>query len=72
MNGMNPKVDAYLSKANGWQEESAKLRTIILDCQLTGELKWGNPCYTFRKSNIVLIQAFRVLCASFFQRCLVK
>jgi uncharacterized protein YdeI (YjbR/CyaY-like superfamily) len=31
------------------------LRMIVLDCGLTEELKWGVPCYTFHKSNIVLI-----------------
>jgi uncharacterized protein YdeI (YjbR/CyaY-like superfamily) len=55
---MNPKVDVYLSKAKKWQEELEKLRMIILDCQLTEELKWGKPCYTFQKSNIVLIVGF--------------
>jgi uncharacterized protein YdeI (YjbR/CyaY-like superfamily) len=39
MNSMNPKVDEYLSKNTKWQEELEKLRTIILDCQLTEELK---------------------------------
>jgi len=48
MNRMNPKVDAYLSKAKKWQEELEKLRMIILDCLLTEELKWGAPCYTFQ------------------------
>jgi uncharacterized protein YdeI (YjbR/CyaY-like superfamily) len=66
MSGMNPKVDAYLSKAKKWQEESAKLRTIILDCQLTEEFKWGKPCYTFQDSNIVLIQGFKEYCALLF------
>jgi uncharacterized protein YdeI (YjbR/CyaY-like superfamily) len=37
---MNPKVDEYLGKAKKWQEEMEKLRMIILDCQLTEELKW--------------------------------
>jgi uncharacterized protein YdeI (YjbR/CyaY-like superfamily) len=63
---MNPKVDFYFSKANKWQEELAKLRTIILDCQLTEELKWGVPCYTFQKSNIVLIHVFNEYCALLF------
>ncbi len=45
---MNPKVDAYLSKAKKWQEELEKLRMIILDGLLTEELKWGAPCYTFQ------------------------
>ena len=51
MTKMNPKVDVYLSKAKKWQEELEKLRMIILDCQLTEELKWGVPCYTFQKTN---------------------
>jgi uncharacterized protein YdeI (YjbR/CyaY-like superfamily) len=70
---MNPKVDEYLSKANlpageagKWQEEFEKLRMILLDCQLTEELKWGVPCYTFQKSNIVLIHGFKEYCALLF------
>ena len=73
MNRMNPKVDVYLSKAKKWQEEMEKLRTIILDCGLTEELKWGNPCYTFQKSNIVLIHGFKEYCALlFFKGALLK
>jgi len=66
MNRMNPKVDFYFSKSKKWQEELGKLRTIILDCQLTEELKWGVPCYTFQKSNIVLIHEFKEYCAILF------
>jgi uncharacterized protein YdeI (YjbR/CyaY-like superfamily) len=66
MNKMNPKVDGYLRKAKKWQEEMQKLRSIILDCQLTEELKWGKPCYTFQKSNIVIIQGFKEFCALLF------
>jgi uncharacterized protein YdeI (YjbR/CyaY-like superfamily) len=65
-NRMNPKVDGYLSKAKKWQEELEKLRTIILDCQLTEELKWGKPCYTFQKSNIVVILPLKEYCALLF------
>ena len=63
---MNTKVDIYLSKAKKWQEELEKLRMIILDCQLTEELRWGKPCYTFQKSNIVIIQGFKEYCALMF------
>jgi uncharacterized protein YdeI (YjbR/CyaY-like superfamily) len=63
---MNPKVDVYLSKAKKWQEEFEKLRMIILDCQLTEELKWGKPCYTFQKSNIIVIIGFKEYCALLF------
>jgi uncharacterized protein YdeI (YjbR/CyaY-like superfamily) len=63
---MNPKVDAYLRKAKKWQEEFEKLRMIILPCGLTEELKWGKPCYSFQKSNIVIIQGFKEFCALLF------
>jgi uncharacterized protein YdeI (YjbR/CyaY-like superfamily) len=63
---MDPKVDEYLRKAKKWQEEFEKLRMIVLDCGLTEELKWGVPCYTFRKSNIVLIHVFKEYCAFLF------
>jgi uncharacterized protein YdeI (YjbR/CyaY-like superfamily) len=63
MNRMNPKVDFYFNKAEKWKEEFEKLRLIILDCQLTEELKWGVPCYMFQKSNIVLIHGFKEYCA---------
>jgi uncharacterized protein YdeI (YjbR/CyaY-like superfamily) len=66
MNKMNPKVDFFFSKAKEWQEEFEKLRTIILDCPLIEELKWGVPCYTFEKKNIVLIHGFKEYCAILF------
>ena len=63
---INPKVDFYFSKAKKWQEEFEKLRTIILDCELAEELKWGCPCYTFQKNNVVLIHGFKEYCALLF------
>src|SRR4029077_45307 len=66
MNTMNPKLDVYFSKAKKWQEELEKLRMIILDCQLTEELKWGKPCYTFQNSNIVIILPLKEYCALLF------
>jgi len=73
MNNMNPKVDFYFSKAKKWREELEQLRTIVLDCELSEELKWGCPCYTFQKSNIVLIHVFKEYCALlFFKGALLK
>jgi uncharacterized protein YdeI (YjbR/CyaY-like superfamily) len=66
MNRTNPKVDFFFSKAEKWQEEFEKLRTIILDCPVTEELKWGVPCYTFDGKNIVLIHGFKEYCAILF------
>ncbi|WP_029272358.1 YdeI family protein [Flavobacterium sp. KJJ] len=70
---MNPKVDFYFNKDQKWQEELEQLRIIALDCQLTEELKWGNPCYMYQKGNIVLIHAFKEYCAFlFFKGALLK
>src|SRR5436190_15855310 len=66
MNKMNTEVDGYLRKAKKWRKEMEKLRRISLDCGLTEELKWGKPCYTFQKSNIVIIQGFKEFCALLF------
>jgi uncharacterized protein YdeI (YjbR/CyaY-like superfamily) len=70
---MNPKVDFYFDKAGQWNKEFAKLRRIVLDCGLTEELKWGQPCYLYRKSNVVLIHGFKEYCALlFFKGALLK
>lgn len=56
---MNPKVDWFFNKDTKWKKEYQELRTIILDCGLIEELKWGCPCYTYEKNNIVLIHGFK-------------
>jgi len=66
MNKTNPKVDWFFNKAEKWQEEYKKLRTIALDTPLTEELKWGVPCYTFERRNVVLIHGFKEYCAYLF------
>lgn len=63
---MNPKVDFYFDKGGKWQKEIEQLRTIVLDCGLMEELKWGCPCYTFQKTNVVLIHVFKDYCAFLF------
>jgi len=60
---MNPKVDAFLKEATKWQAETAKLRAILLECQLTEEFKWGQPCYTFQKTIIAVIGGFKEHCS---------
>ncbi|HET7629591.1 MAG TPA: YdeI/OmpD-associated family protein [Bacillales bacterium] len=82
-----PKVDSYFTngcgrcslagtsdcKVHKWPEVLAKLRAIVLDCGLTEEQKWGMPCYTFEKKNVVLLSAFKEYCAlSFFKGALLK
>lgn len=63
---MNPKADFHFTRGKQWQAEMTALRSIILECHLTEELKWGQPCYTFRDKNIVLIHTFKQYCAMLF------
>lgn len=65
---LNPKVDAFLSRAKNWQEEFEKLRSIVLDCELTEEFKWMHPCYTYDDKNVVLIHGFKEYCALLFHK----
>ncbi|CAH0322279.1 YdeI/OmpD-associated family protein [Priestia megaterium] len=65
---MNPKVNEFLNKAKKWKEEYETLRKIVLDCELTEDFKWMNPCYTFEKKNIVLMHGFKEYCALLFPK----
>jgi len=84
---MNSQVDHYLAegcgrcslggtpdcKVHNWPEELKALRTIVLECGLHEELKWGVPVYTFQKKNIVVVAAFKMYCSlSFFKGSLLS
>jgi len=64
----NPKVDWFFGKPTQWQAAYKKLRTILLSCDVTEELKWGVPCYTAQGKNIVLIHGFKEYCAVLFHK----
>jgi len=69
----HPQVDEFLRNAQKWPEELIQLRRIILDCGLTEEYKWQNPCYTFQGSNIIILGEFKEYCAfSFFKGVLLS
>lgn len=63
---MNHRVDWFFDKAEQWKEEYEILRSIVLDCELAEELKWGCPCYTLDRRNVVLIHGFKEYCALLF------
>jgi len=63
---MNPRVDFYFQKADKWKKEIELMREIALGCGLNEELKWGCPCYTYNKANVVLIHTFKDYCAYLF------
>ncbi|EUJ30602.1 hypothetical protein LMUR_00525 [Listeria grayi FSL F6-1183] len=69
----NPKVDEYLSTVQNWPQEMERLRSILIDCNVEEELKWGKPCYTFEGKNIAIIQGFKAYAALlFFKGVLLK
>jgi uncharacterized protein YdeI (YjbR/CyaY-like superfamily) len=65
---MNVSVDAYVVQARQWREVIEQLRSVVLDCGLTEEFKWGKPCYSFEGTNIVVIQGFKAYCALLFMK----
>lgn len=65
---MNPKVDWFFNKQTKWQEAYYELRELVLKSGLEEELKWGCPCYTNGKNNIVLIHGFKDYCALLFMQ----
>ncbi len=59
--------------AKRWQRETENLRKIALGCGLTEELKWGKPCFTYRKKNVAIVIFLKDACAlSFFKGALLK
>lgn len=62
----NPLIDDFLNREPKWKTEFERLRAIILDCELTEELKWGQPTYTLNGKNVVLIHGFKDYCAILF------
>jgi uncharacterized protein YdeI (YjbR/CyaY-like superfamily) len=68
MNKTNPKVDWFFTKGTKWQEAYAELRILALESGLTEELKWGCPCYTAQKNNVLLIHGFKDYCALLFMQ----
>jgi uncharacterized protein YdeI (YjbR/CyaY-like superfamily) len=70
---MNSKVTDYLSQVKRWQDEMARLRTLVLDCGLTEDFKWHQPAYSFDGGIVLLISAFKEYCAlAFFKGALLK
>ncbi|WP_347555092.1 DUF1801 domain-containing protein [Robbsia sp. KACC 23696] len=63
---MNPKVDAFIAKATKWQPAFEIMRALALECGLSEDMKWGQPCYTADGRNIVLFHGFKEYCAFLF------
>ncbi len=73
MTERNAAVDAFVSRAKTWRSVIEKLRSVLLDCGLEEELKWGKPCFLFEGKNVAIIQPFKAHCSlMFFKGALLK
>lgn len=87
MNSLNNKVNTYLvdgcgrcslyktpeCKVQTWQEELKQLRRLVLECGLSEDFKWSQPCYTYNGNNMLLVTAFKGFATlSFFKGALLK
>lgn len=71
--GRCPLVGTADCKVNTWKKELQILRSIVLECGLKEESKWGVPCYTFQNINLLILSAFNQYCAiSFFSGALLQ
>lgn len=52
-------VDDYIENAKLWQDELKRLREILNATELTEDVKWGGPCYTYNEQNVVGIGGFK-------------
>lgn len=60
-------------KVHRWTQELVLLREMILSTDLVEECKWGVPCYTYNKKNVLILSAFKDYCSvSFFKGSLLK
>jgi uncharacterized protein YdeI (YjbR/CyaY-like superfamily) len=66
MSAKSAGVDAFVSRAGTWRGEIRKLRSILLDCGLDEDLKWGKPCFLFEGKNVAIIQPFKEHCSLMF------
>jgi uncharacterized protein YdeI (YjbR/CyaY-like superfamily) len=73
MSQSNPRVDAFVNRAKTWQAEMRKIRSILLECGLDEDIKWGKPCFSFEGKNVAIIQPFKEHCSlMFFKGALLK
>lgn len=70
---MNPDVDKFIKKSKQWQDEIARLRSVLLKTKLEENFKWNLPCYSYKDRNIAIIQPFKsCLGLMFFKGALLK
>lgn len=70
---MVKNVDEFILNAKKWQKELHLLRSILIECGLEENIKWRQPCYSFKGKNITIIGELKDACIlSFFKGVLLK
>ena len=59
----HPSVESFMAFQQPWIQEFRTLRSILSELELTEDFKWGWPCYTLNKKNVVLMHGFKEYCA---------
>ncbi len=59
---MSPDLDSYFRDTRSWPREKRRLRKILSDYPLSEELKWREPCYTFKGANVGIIFGMKDSC----------
>lgn len=68
---MNPIVTPLFENSKTWRAEICALRELLLETELTEELKWYQPCYTLGGKNVAIIGKLKDCCVlSFFKGAL--
>ncbi len=52
-------VDQFIANSKQWKAELTKLREILMETELTEEVKWGTPIYTYNGKNVAGMAAFK-------------
>lgn len=67
------QVDGFIRKNKAWKAELEALRELALECGLTEEVKWRQPCYTVNGGIVVLFGVYKDCCVlSFLKGALLK
>ena len=56
---MNPRVDRYIERSDKWPEEMSAVRSVLLECRLEEDIKWGKPCFSHEEANIAILQEMK-------------
>lgn len=59
----HPSVESFMAFEQPWIQEFRTLRSILSELELSEDFKWGWPCYTLNKKNVVLMHGFKEYCA---------